>query len=76
MSLETMLSGLSHAEKLAAIDLLWLDLSSEPQRYVSPEWHERVLAERLAKPAPGESLSLNDAKAEVKERLDARRRGA
>jgi hypothetical protein len=73
MTLETMLSGLTHSEKLAAMDLLWRDLSSEPSRYVSPEWHERVIADRLANPAPGESLPLDDAKAEVKDRLNARR---
>ena len=73
MTLESMLSGLSHSEKLAAMDLLWRDLSSEPSRYVSPKWHERIIVDRLANPASGESLSLNDAKAEVKEGLDARR---
>ena len=73
MNLETMLSGLSHSEKLAAMDLRWRDLSSQPSKYVSPEWHERIIADRLANPAPGQSLPLSDAKAEVKERLDARR---
>lgn len=68
-----MLSGLSHSEKLAAMDFLWRDLSSEPSQYVSPEWHERIIADRLANPAPGESLSLDDARAEVKDRLNARR---
>jgi len=73
MTLETMLSGLSHSEKLAAMDLLWRDLSRESSRYVSPEWHERVIADRLANPAPGKSLPLNEAQTEVKDRLDARR---
>ena len=73
MTLEAMLSGLSHSEKLAAMDLLWRDLSRHPSQYVSPEWHERIIADRLANPDPGKSLPLTDAKAEVKERLDARR---
>ena len=73
MSLESMLGGLSHSEKLDAMDLLWRDLSSEPSRYVSPEWHERIIADRLANPVPGESLPLHDAKAEVKDRLNERR---
>lgn len=73
MTLEEMLSGLSHAEKLAAMDLLWRDLSSEPSAYVSPEWHGRIIADRLANPAPGDPLPLNEARAEVKELLDARR---
>ena len=73
MSFKALLSGLSHSEKLAAMELLWRDLSSKPFCYVSPEWHEGVIADRLANPAVGESLRLNDAKAEVKDRLDARR---
>ena len=73
MTLESLLSALSHNEKLAAMDLLWRDLSSKPAQYVSPQWHERVLVERLANPAPGKRLPINEAKAEVEERLDARR---
>ena len=73
MSLESMISGLSHTEKLEAMDLLWRELSREPSRYVSPEWHERILADRLENPDPGKPLPLNQAKSEVKEELDARR---
>ncbi len=73
MTLEAILSDLSHSEKLAAMDLLWRDLSSEPSKYVLPKWHERIIADRLANPASGKPLPLNDAKADVKERLDARR---
>ena len=73
MNLETMLNGLSRDEKLTAMDLLWRDLSSQPSKYVSPEWHERIIADRLANPATGQPLSLSDAEADVKERLDARR---
>jgi hypothetical protein len=68
-----MISGLSHTEKLEAMDLLWRELSREPSRYVSPEWHERILADRLANPDPGKPLPLNQARSEVKEELDARR---
>lgn len=73
MTLEAMLSGLSHSDKLAAMDLLWRDLSRDPARYVSPEWHERILATRLATPNPGKPLPLGDAKTEITQRLDARR---
>ena len=73
MSLESMISGLSHTEKLEAMDLLWRELSRVPTDYVSPEWHERILVERVANPEPGDPLPLNEAKSEVKERLDARR---
>jgi hypothetical protein len=73
MNLESMISGLSHTEKLEAMDLLWRELSREPSEYVSPKWHERILADRLENPDPGEPLPLNEARSEVKERLDARR---
>lgn len=73
MTLESLLNGLTHDEKLAAMDLLWRDLSREPGRYVSPEWHERVIAERLTNPALGERLGLGDAESAVRKQLDARR---
>ena len=49
MTLEAMLSGLSHSEKLVARDLLWRDLSREPNKYLSPKWHERIIATRMSK---------------------------
>jgi hypothetical protein len=73
MSLETLIGSLSHDEKLAAMELLWENLSSAPGLFVSPQWHERVLADRLASPAPGAPLGIEPARAEVKEALDARR---
>lgn len=73
MSLETLIASLSHDEKLVAMDLLWQGLSSYPRAFASPPWHEKVLAERLANPAPGEPLGIVAAKAEVKDSLDARR---
>ena len=73
MSLEAMLSRLSHDEKLAAMDFLWGELTRKPSQYVSPEWHGRVIADRLANPAPGKSLPLGEARAEIQERIDARR---
>ena len=73
MTIETILSGLSTSEKLDAMDILWRDLSRTPARYVSPEWHGRVLAERLSNPSTVATLPLADAIRDVKERLDARR---
>jgi hypothetical protein len=73
MSLETMIGSLSHDEKLAAMDLIWQDLATDSQSFVSPEWHERVLADRLKTPASGRALPLAEAKAEIKEAIDARR---
>lgn len=73
MTLETMIGSLSRDEKLAAMDLIWRDLAADPQSFVSPEWHGRILADRLENPTPGQALPLAEAKAEIKETLDARR---
>jgi len=74
MSLESILGNLTHAEKLAAMELLWRDLSNPASGFVSPEWHKRVIDQRLANPSPEGSLSLEDAKAKIKQEFDARRR--
>ena len=55
------------------MDILWRDLSNTAAGYVSPEWHGRVLADRLSNPSTGARLPLADAIRDVKERLDARR---
>ena len=73
MSLEAMIGRLSREEKLAAMDLIWQDLASDSQSFVSPEWHKRVVADRLENPTAGDALPLTEAKAEVKEAIDARR---
>jgi len=73
MSIESLIGGLSREEKLAAMDLIWRDLASDSQSFVSPEWHERVIANRLENPAEGEALPLKEAKAEIKNAIDARR---
>ena len=73
MSLETMIGSLSRDEKLAAMDLIWRDLTTDSQSLASPKWHERVIADRLKGPASGHALPLTEAKAEIKEAIDARR---
>ncbi len=73
MSVEAIVRGMSREEKLAAMELIWQDLPREPQSFVSPEWHQTVVADRLENPAAGESLPLTEAKAEVKEAIHARR---
>jgi hypothetical protein len=73
MSLETLIGSLSREEKLAAMDLIWADLSADSRSFVSPEWHRRVIADRLKDPASGAVLPLAEAKAEIREASDARR---
>lgn len=73
MTLETLISELSHEEKLLAMDLLWEELSRSPTGYESPPWHKAALEDRLNNPAPEGSLPLEQAKEEIKRRLNARR---
>jgi hypothetical protein len=73
MSLETMIGTLSRDEKLEAMELLWQDLTADSQAFESPRWHEQIITDRLRKPAPGPALALAEAKAEIKEAIDARR---
>lgn len=73
MTLETMLAGLTPSEKLAAMEILWRDLSAVPSDYVSPDWHGEVLKKRIAQPSPNAPLPLDAAIEVAKERLDARR---
>ena len=73
MTLESLIGGLSTDEKLAAMDLLWRDLSANQKEYSSPKWHERVIADRLANPSPEPKLELDQAEADIRGRLDERR---
>ena len=73
MTLETMIGALSHDEKLAAMDLIWRDLAADSQSFISPEWHKTIIADRLDNPTARPALPLAEAKAEIKEAIDARR---
>ena len=73
MTLETMIGTLSRDEKLAAMDLIWRDLQADSQSFVSPEWHGKVIANRLGNPQSGPALPLAEARAEIKEAIHARR---
>ncbi len=73
MSLESMLAALSPGEKLAALDILWSDLSANPADVPAPDWHGAVLHARLADPSANPRLPLDAAIEDVKERLNARR---
>ena len=73
MTLETMIGTLSRDEKLAAMDLIWRDLTTDSASFVSPEWHEKVIRDRLDNPASGRALPLAEAKAQIKKAIDARR---
>lgn len=73
MSLENMLAALTPSEKLAAMNILWRDLSSNPAGFVSPDWHGDVLADRIANPSDQPRLPIDAAIDDVRERIDTRR---
>ena len=73
MTLESMLSALTPSEKLAAMNILWRDLSANPAQFVSPDWHGDVLADRMSNPSEEPRLPLDVAIDDVKDRLNARR---
>lgn len=73
MTIETLLSGLSTDEKLAAMDLLWRDLSANSAAYPSPAWHGTVISDRLSNPSMEPKLSLDAAEADVRKSIDASR---
>lgn len=65
MSLETMIGGLSHEEKILAMEILWKDLIVASPEYASPAWHGEVIAERLSHPDSGNRLNLQDSRREI-----------
>ncbi len=72
-SLESLLAALSPGDKLAALDMLWRDLSANPADLPSPEWHGDVLDSRVDSPSANPRLPLDAAIEDVKDRLNARR---
>ena len=73
MSLESMLASLTPEQKLNAMDILWRDLSANPARLPSPDWHRDVLARRITHPSNEPRLPIDAAFDDVRERLNERR---
>jgi hypothetical protein len=73
MSLESMLVSLSPSEKLAAMNILWRELSANSAELSSPNWHADVLDARLTHPSAVPPLLVDAAIKDVRDRLDARR---
>ena len=71
MSVNLPLKKMSLRDKLAAMELLWEDLSRSPEAIESPAWHEDVLSERRQRVAEG-SARFNDwegAKTKIRKKL-------
>jgi hypothetical protein len=58
MDLALPLSEMTVAEKLHAIEIIWDDLSRNPENIPSPPWHEEVLAARQKQIDEGQAMFL------------------
>lgn len=65
------LKDMSLHEKLAAMELLWEDLSRTPGAIESPDWHKDVLDERQQRIAEGKTryTDWETAKAEIRRKV-------
>lgn len=72
MNVESLVSEMNHVELLDAMELIWQKLSAQPESVETPDWHRKVIEERLKNPS-NESLPLHLSKAEILERLNGRR---
>mgnify|MGYP002624464128 CR=1 FL=1 len=59
MAFELPLESMTLAEKLAAMELLWADISRRPADLPSPTWHRDVLMQRRGLVSEGELKFLN-----------------
>ena len=53
MSIDLPLDNMTLADKLAAMELLWADISRKPTDLPSPDWHKDILDERRRLVAEG-----------------------
>ena len=65
------LDEMTLSEKLAAMELLWEDISASPEQFDSPSWHKNVLDERRRRIAEGQAkfVDWEAAKAEIRKKL-------
>ncbi|MEY4177082.1 MAG: hypothetical protein RLY70_656 [Planctomycetota bacterium] len=66
MTIESFVAGLSHSEKLLAMELIWRDLRAEGDALESPSWHDEEVNRRLANPLAGEALGIKAALEEIR----------
>lgn len=58
-------------EKLALLEALWIELSSEPDQIEVPQWHKDILDERMREAESGsvEIIDWEVAKQQIKEKI-------
>lgn len=69
MHVKEIIASLSLAEKQLAFEILRLELDAAVEEFVSPDWHEEVLATRLADPDSAPPTPFRDAIAEIRAEL-------
>jgi len=73
MEIEAFIDALNTEQQQAAFDLLWQRLAADPRMLPSPTWHGEVLAYRAENPSNQPTMSVSEAKIEVKRMVDERR---
>lgn len=70
------IENLSVIEKVGLMELLWRDISKEPENIEVPEWHLRILEERERALANGETefIDFEEAVQNIRNRIDAAHR--
>lgn len=65
------LETLSLTDKLQIMELLWDDLSRQPQNVASPSWHRTILQHRQQRIESGEAMfsDWHEAKQRIRERV-------
>jgi len=61
------------SDKLRLMELLWSDISKDPENVEVPDWHRKVLEDRDRALANGETkfIDFEDAVAEIRQRANA-----
>ncbi|CAN5334804.1 hypothetical protein BH10ACI2_BH10ACI2_18610 [soil metagenome] len=70
------LDQMTVTEKIRLMELLWRDISKEPENVPIPDWHIKVLEERDAALANGETsfIDFEEAIADIRHRAEVVRR--
>lgn len=77
MTIDLPLEKMTLAEKLQVMELIWADISKEPSKLASPDWHHAVLEERRRLAAAGElnfidwETAIADLREELREDSDS-----
>lgn len=80
MTMDLKLETMSVAEKLAAMELLWADLTASAASFTSPAWHADVLNRRKGQVEAGVTKfldwksTINELKDELRANPDSRER--